>query len=618
MGWFGGVVNEEEQVQVYKVKRSRWKRVVLWSLLGLVIVILAAGGGSYWWFQHQVGQANARVDQSIVDALKEKPKTTTTVASPTTTIAGEPASSQSPVTTVPGETTTTAPFDSPSGMNIVLLGYDKRVEGSSEETEGRSDVIILVHIDPDKGFLSLLSVPRDLRTEVEGYGHRKINAAYAYGGGALLIRTLQDRLGVDLDHYIAVNLEAFKAITNYLGGVYVDVDRPYSDGKIILDPGYQLLDGLNAERFCRTRHDSNIDFGRSARQQRFLSAARMQVMKWNLPLKLPGLIKTIFQYADTDLSANEVLKLAYWVMKVDSSGIKRTQITGPTGAMNGSFYILPTDEAVKETVDDFFTAPTRVAQSPGSPVSVAPATNATLTSTALNGISVDVVNGTGRAGQSAVAALWLERQGASVNDISTAADIASGQAVVKYPGSRQANAQTVAQALGIQRVESSADVDRVTVLLGDAYGVDASQLAGATTTAPRLSVYQALQKKSGIALVAPTYMPADFSYEFDHSYDLDTGDGAKPAVRVGYQYKGKDLDAGISATTWVDAPLAGAGIKIETGGVAYTLVGATNKPDLVWWVKNDVLYWVSNTIMADLSREQMLAIAISTVPVPGD
>ena len=134
-------------------------------------------------------------------------------------------------TTALPETTTSAPYESPSGMNIVLLGYDLRAEGSSEVTEGRSDVIILVHIDPEKGFLSLLSVPRDLRVEVEGYGHRKINAAYAYGGGALLIRTIQDRLGVDLDHYIAVNLEAFKAITDSLGGVYVDVDRGYDDGK---------------------------------------------------------------------------------------------------------------------------------------------------------------------------------------------------------------------------------------------------------------------------------------------------------------------------------------------------------------------------------------------------
>ena len=494
------------------MRRRRWKRIVLWALVGIVIVIVAAGGGSYWWFNHQVGQANSRVDQGIIDALKAKPSTTTssTATASTGTSSGQTTSSQNTVTTLAGDTTTLADLSSPSGMNIVLLGYDKRVDGSSEVTEGRSDVIILVHIDPDKGFMSLLSVPRDLRTEVEGYGHRKINAAYAYGGGALLIRTIQDRLGVDLDHYIAVNLEAFKAITNYLGGVYVDVDRPYSDGKIVLDPGYQLLDGLNAERFCRTRHDSNIDFGRSARQQRFLSAARMQVMKSNLPLKLPGLISTIFKYADTDLSANEVLKLAYWVMRINSSGIKRTQITGPTGDIGGSFYILPTDEAIKATVADFFTPPEKTqaaSTGSGSSAGTAPATNATLTPTDLKGISVDVVNGSGRAGQGAVVGLWLGRQGASVNDMITADAVQSGQAVVKYPGSRKTAAQTVAQALGIQQVESSSDVSRVTVVLGDAYGVDASQLAGTTATALRESTYRALQQKSGIALMAPTYMP---------------------------------------------------------------------------------------------------------------
>ena len=594
-------------------------RVVLWSLLGIVIVALAAGGGSYWWFHHQVEKSNARVDPAIVAALGEKPSTTLPAATSTSTTAASSAVSlpgSITTTTAPAETTTTAPFDSPSGMNIVLLGYDLRAPGSTEVTEGRSDVIILVHIDPEKGFLSLLSVPRDLRVEVEGYGHRKINAAYAYGGGALLIRTIQDRLGVDLDHYIAVNLEAFKAITNSLGGVYIDVDRGYDDGKLEFEPGYQLLDGLNAERFVRTRHDQNIDFGRNARQQRYLSAVRQQVMRWNLPLKLPGLIKTIFKYADTDLSANEVLKLAYWVTKMDSGGIKRAQITGPTGAINGSFYILPTDEALAASVQDFLTPPVRTKRAGGASGPMTPAVDAVLTPADLGGIAVDVVDSTGRTGQAALAGLWLERQGASLGALSTGELQVAGAGTVEYPGARLEAAQNVAHALGIQRVEKSAEVDRVTVVLGEGYAVASDALTASPAEPLRLASWQSLQSRAGITLMAPTYLPSAYSYSFDRTYGLDTGDGTEPAVRVGYRYRSEDLYAGVSATTWTDAPLAGPGVAVQAGGVTYTVVGATNKPDLVWWVKDGVLYWVSNTIFADLTREELLAIAISAVTVP--
>ena len=598
-------------------------RILLISVLGVIVLVLALAGGFYLWFHNQVGASNARVDPAIIEALKEKPTTTVTAASTTSTLAGSitpspaPTITPAPTTTSSELTTTTAPYDSPSGMNIVLLGYDKRAPGSTEVTEGRSDVIILVHIDPAKHFMSLLSVPRDLRTEVEGFGHRKINAAYAYGGGALLIRTIQNRLGVDLDHYIAVDLESFKAITNAIGGVYVDVDRTYNDGKIDLDPGYQLLDGLNAERFCRTRHDQNIDFGRMARQQRFLSAVRQQVMKWNLPLKLPGLISTIFKYADTDLSATDVLKLAYWVMKLDGSGIKRAEITGPTGSMNGSFYILPSDAQIAASVQDFLTPPVRTADKAATPskTSAAQLMPATLTPADLGGSNVDVVNATGRAGQGAFAALWLDRQGASVVGISAAEETVSGLGVIKYPGGRSEAAQHLAQALGIQQVEKSSEVDRVTVVLGDTYSLSSGQLAGTSAAAQHMAAWQALEKQSGIALMAPSYMPSDFSYSFDRSYGLTVGGGSKPAARVGYRYNGEDLYAGVSATTWTDAPLKSPGVQVQGDGVVYTVVGAGNKPDHVWWVKGGVLYWVSNTIFGDLTREQLLAIAISAVSV---
>jgi LCP family protein required for cell wall assembly len=92
-------------------------------------------------------------------------------------------------------------------MNIVLLGSDRRASAGSG---GRSDSIMLVHVDPKKGFLSVLSIPRDLRVTIPGRGPQRINTAYVYGGPALVIRTIQSALGVDLDHYIEIDFNAFR------------------------------------------------------------------------------------------------------------------------------------------------------------------------------------------------------------------------------------------------------------------------------------------------------------------------------------------------------------------------------------------------------------------------
>ncbi len=314
---------------------TRWSKTAFWTGVSLVVLVLACAGGLYLWYHSEVSSANARVAPEVLEALGEG------IASPTGASAPDLTAS------------TEHPPPPPSGMNLVLIGSDTR---SSDGKGGRSDTIILVHVDPENDFLSMLSIPRDLRVNIPEHGHGKINAAYAYGGAALLIRTVQS-LGVDLDHYAEVDFNAFKEITNTLGGVYVDVDRYYDDGAIELSPGYQLLKGQDALRFCRTRHDKNIDFGRMARQQRFLSAVREQAMGWNLALRLPSLIADVFDNVDTDLTAEEIISLAYWVVRLDGSRTKMVSLIASTGTIEGASYVLATDEQIEAAVTDFLTMP---------------------------------------------------------------------------------------------------------------------------------------------------------------------------------------------------------------------------------------------------------------------
>ena len=576
-------------------RKIRWKRVSLWAAAALVVIILIIAGSFYLWFRSQVAGANSRVDKGVLQALHE-----------TTTTAG-----------ITADGTTSSTIADPSGMNIVLLGSDKR---ASIASGGRSDTIILVHIDSKNNYLSMLSIPRDLRVMIPGHGMNKINTAYRFGGPALVIRTIQSVFGVKLDHYMEVDFQAFEQITNSLGGVYVDVDRDYNDGAIVFDPGYQLLDGSNALRYVRTRHDTNFDFGRMERQQRFINAVREQAMGWNLPLKLPGLIKALFSNIDTDLSANEFLKLTYWGVKLDGARMRQAKLVGNIQDIDGTSFVVATDDAIKSAVKDFFTQPDVVTQA-----DVAAPANAAVTSANLSGVSLNVVNATGRVGQGALASVWMMRQGATVLSIKETDESADGEAVVTYPKGQGDAATAVAAALGIAKTQQSGKSSHIMVTLNKAWGMSGDQIPAATSATTSTGGIVDKAQRASIAgkvsfpVVGPTFIPNGCTYSFQRSYTIKAGGKTLQIMRVGYEYGSKDKYLGFSATTWTDAPIASPGRLVKgPGGVIFHLVGSATKTDHIWWVQNGVLYWISNTLVFDLRREEMLAAAVSSLPVtPG-
>jgi LCP family protein required for cell wall assembly len=173
---------------------------------------------------------------------------------------------------------------------ILLLGSDARYEDKKAGVKPRSDTILLVRADPNKSAISVMSIPRDLAVEIPGHGRDKINSAFEDGGPRLTVRTVQklfeDATGEDfpINNVISVEFGSFRRAVQYVGGVYVDVDRDYYNDNsgggeryaaIDINPGYQKLDGKDALAYVRYRHTDN-DFIRAARQQDFLRQARNQ------------------------------------------------------------------------------------------------------------------------------------------------------------------------------------------------------------------------------------------------------------------------------------------------------------------------------------------------------
>lgn len=312
----------------------RWLRVVLWSVLGLVVLVMAVLGGSYLWFRSEVAGANKRVSAEVRAALEG--------------------------TLAPDAQALTEDRELPTGMNLLLIGSDRRK--AEDAVYGRSDTLMLVHVDPDHDYLSLLSLPRDLRVQIPGHGYNKLNTAYAFGGPALAIKVVEKLTGVDIDHYLEVGFSAFEDMTDAIGGVYIDVDRTYFNDneaweKINIPAGYQLLNGADALDYVRFRHDRNSDLGRMARQQRFMTAVREQAMGWNLPFKLPGLVSALFGNVSTDLEANEILKLAYWGVQLESDRIRQVTVMGDSQSIGGSSYVVLEEGVLEKAVSKFLTVP---------------------------------------------------------------------------------------------------------------------------------------------------------------------------------------------------------------------------------------------------------------------
>lgn len=155
-----------------------------------------------------------------------------------------------------------------AGTNYLVIGSDAR----PGETASRSDVIQLVHIPEDSSAVYLIHFPRDLYVEIPGRGQGKINASFAYGGAPLLVQTLQDLLGVKIDHVAKTDFEGFKQMTDAVGGVRVWADEA-SSGTVEIKQGWNDLNGEQALGFVRERKQlSEGDISRGQRQQAWLKA----------------------------------------------------------------------------------------------------------------------------------------------------------------------------------------------------------------------------------------------------------------------------------------------------------------------------------------------------------
>jgi LCP family protein required for cell wall assembly len=194
-------------------------------------------------------------------------------------------------------------------LNILLLGSDKRPDDGGF----RTDVILLLTLNPEGGSVSLTSFPRDLYVFVPGWRADRINSAFARGGFQMMQDTMEYNFGVRPDHYVLVNFDGFKNIINELGGVNVQVAEPLYDerdgpGDFGVPAGEVAMDGETALWYVRSRGTSS-DFDRTRREQEVLEALFWRILSSDGLSKAPELYEHFKNTVTTDISIEHILPM---------------------------------------------------------------------------------------------------------------------------------------------------------------------------------------------------------------------------------------------------------------------------------------------------------------------
>lgn len=232
---------------------------------------------------------------------------------------------------------------------LLLVGTDKsadRVESGSTGGTFRTDSIILARVDPIAAKLTLVSIERDTLVDLGDYGNQKINAAYVYGGGALLVETVSELAGVPIAHYAEIDFDSFIQVVDGLGGIDVNVPIDIDDdlANVHLAAGEQTINGAEALGLCRARHAYDAygagDYYRTANQRMVLGAILRKALSGN-PVSLFATIDSVATSVTSDLTGIDILVLGIRFLGFDMnedlySGLEPTNST----YVNGTWYEL--------------------------------------------------------------------------------------------------------------------------------------------------------------------------------------------------------------------------------------------------------------------------------------
>ncbi len=401
-------------------RRHRWRRRTLYTLAVVVLVVSAGAGGVYLYATYRFDQIKKIHSKHLVAtaSIDQKP------------------------------------------FNLLLVGSDSRAFVSNatqanafgtESNAGgqRSDVTIVARFDPAAKTVTVLSIPRDLWVHIPGdvsgiSGMNRINAAFD-SGPDLLVQTIEDDLGIPINHYMAVDFPGFSGMVDALGGITMDFPTEVRDqytGLHVTTTGCQVVNGTTALELVRSRHLSYVDtdgywegdglsdFSRIQRQDAFFHAVLQKLNQTSLnPFTINAFIGAAVTNLTIDdtLSRSDLLHIAEVFRGLPSSHlVTETLPTVSYTSAGGAAALKMAQPYAQEMVDAF----EKIGTTPVVPVATPrPASRRTTTTTVPatstttvphREVSVDVFNASAVSGKATSTAAALSTQGFTVNEIADA------------------------------------------------------------------------------------------------------------------------------------------------------------------------------------------------------
>jgi polyisoprenyl-teichoic acid--peptidoglycan teichoic acid transferase len=311
-------------------KRRRWGLWAALAIAGLFVLLIVWGVLGYLSFARGVDDANERLPRRAERQL----------ARSNGSLLSDPAT-------------------------ILVIGTDGG-SAPGRHDDRRSDSLLLLRTEPNRHRLSYLSIPRDLRVDIPGYGSAKVNAANQVGGPALTLATVKALTGLRIDHVVVFDFDGFRELIDALGGIDIDVpgpiqsnafDCPYKAQRCRTWEGWrfakgtQHMDGRRALVYSRIRtnrlNPADNDVTRVGRQQQVADAVGDKVASVGTFFRLPFIGDSLAEPLITDLSAWELAQLGWVRFRADSGNALHCRLGGEPSSVGGESVLLGSEDNVE-------------------------------------------------------------------------------------------------------------------------------------------------------------------------------------------------------------------------------------------------------------------------------
>jgi polyisoprenyl-teichoic acid--peptidoglycan teichoic acid transferase len=305
-------------------RRRSWGRRIWIGILALFVALVAWAVASYLALSASVQDANKRLGPAAL-----VPQDGLLLSNPTT---------------------------------VMLVGID-HASRADRRGSRRADSLLLVRTDPSRHRLSYLSIPRDLRVDVPGYGSMKVNAAYQLGGPRLTSRTVRAFTGLPVHHMVVVDFGNFERLIDAIGGIDVTVPEPivsnrfecpYSPERCLRWEGWRFsagrhhMDGRRALIYSRIRENrlnpAENDLTRGERQQAVLQAMTSRLLSPVTLAKLPLIADDLMAPLATDFTAGQLFQLGWLRFRSSPDRTLHCRLGGEASSIGGESFLIASEE----------------------------------------------------------------------------------------------------------------------------------------------------------------------------------------------------------------------------------------------------------------------------------